>query len=160
MVMVSAHATSAIDGDDLPPAKPGQCFTKAFFPAKYTTITEKVLVSEPSEKVVVVPARYEWDTQKIKVSDGVERTHRSTPHIKLVYEENFGKTGQRVWEDHLVKSLVHLDCLSEYLCSNLHSGSWAWDLGGANALVPCFPFEPFFSPGKFWEGFLTRFLRL
>ncbi len=40
MVMVSAHATSAIDGDDLPPAKPGQCFTKAFFPAKYTTITE------------------------------------------------------------------------------------------------------------------------
>jgi len=39
--MVSAHATSAIDGDDLPPAKPGQCFTKAFFPAKYTTITDK-----------------------------------------------------------------------------------------------------------------------
>ena len=30
-MMVAANAQSAIDGDDLPPAKPGQCFTKAFF---------------------------------------------------------------------------------------------------------------------------------
>ena len=33
-VMTTVNAQSAIDGDDLPPAKPGQCFTKAFFPAK------------------------------------------------------------------------------------------------------------------------------
>ncbi len=98
MVMVSAHATSAIDGDDLPPAKPGQCFTKAFFPAKYTTITEKVLVSEPSEKVVVVPARYEWDTQKIKVSDGVERLIVNHLNIKLLMRK-YWKTGTKSLED-------------------------------------------------------------
>jgi len=32
-IVSTLGATSEIDGDDLPPARPGQCFTKAFFPA-------------------------------------------------------------------------------------------------------------------------------
>ena len=72
-VMTSVNAQSAMDGDDLPPAKPGQCFTKAFFPAKYATTTERVLASEASEKVQVIPAKYGWGTEKIKVSDGTNR---------------------------------------------------------------------------------------
>jgi len=54
-IVVSANAQSTIDRDDLPPAKPGQCFTKAFFPAKYATTTERVLVSEATEEVKVIP---------------------------------------------------------------------------------------------------------
>jgi len=103
MVMVTANA-EITGGDDLPPAKPGQCFTKAFFPAKYTTVTEKVLVSEPSEKVIVIPAKYEWVTQKIKVSDGVERLVVQPPQYKTDYERVLVKPAQRVWKTSLSPS--------------------------------------------------------
>jgi len=103
VVMVSANA-AVTDGDDLPPAKPGQCFTKAFFPAKYTTVTEKVLVSEPSEKVIVIPAKYEWVTQKIKVSDGVERVIAQPPQYKTAYEKILVKPAQKIWKTSLSQS--------------------------------------------------------
>ena len=100
-VMVTANATSAIDGDDLPPARPGQCFTKAFFPAKYTTVTERVLAREPSEKVQVIPAKYGWTTQKIKVSDGTERVITAPPAYKTVYQKVLAKPAQKTWRTSL-----------------------------------------------------------
>jgi regulator of extracellular matrix RemA (YlzA/DUF370 family) len=84
-ILTTANAASEIDGDDLPPAKPGQCFTKAFFPAKYTTVTERVLSSEASEKMRVIPAKYGWKTEKIKVSDGTEKTITIPATYKTVY---------------------------------------------------------------------------
>jgi len=103
-VMVTANANSAIDGDDLPPARPGQCFTKAFFPAKYTTTTERVLVSEPSEKVEVIPAKYAWSTEKIKVSDGTERVVTTPAVYKTVYEKVLAKPAERTWRTGLSAS--------------------------------------------------------
>ncbi len=100
-VMVTANANSAIDGDDLPPAKPGQCFTKAFFPAKYTTITERVLASEASEKVQVIPAKYGWVTEKIKVSDGTEKVITTPATYKTVYEKVLAKPAQKTWRTSL-----------------------------------------------------------
>jgi len=100
-VMVTANANSAIDGDDLPPAKPGQCFTKAFFPAKYTTTTERVLASEASEKVQVIPAKYGWTTEKIKVSDGTERVVTTPASYKTVYEKVLAKPAQQTWRTSL-----------------------------------------------------------
>ena len=84
-VVTSAQA-AAIDGDDLPPAQPGQCFTKAFFPAKYATSTERVLASQASEKVQIIPAKYGWGTEKIKVTDGTQRTVTVPATYKTVYE--------------------------------------------------------------------------
>lgn len=100
-MMVAANAQSEIDGDDLPPAKPGQCFTKAFFPAKYTTTTEKVLASEASEKIEVIPAKYEYVTQKVKVSDGTERVVSQPAQFKTVYEKVLAKPAQQVWRTSL-----------------------------------------------------------
>jgi len=100
-VMVTANAASAIDGDDLPPARPGQCFTKAFFPAKYTTTTERVLASEASEKVQVIPAKYGWTTEKIKVSDGTERVVTTPAVYKTVYEKMLMKPAQQTWRTSL-----------------------------------------------------------
>ncbi|MCK4442107.1 MAG: hypothetical protein KAU90_08860, partial [Sulfurovaceae bacterium] len=102
-VMITTNAVSAtiIDGDDLPPARPGQCFTKAFFPAKYTTTTERVLASEASEKVEVIPARYGWTTQKIKVSDGTERVITTPPVYKTTYERVLVKPAQQTWRTSL-----------------------------------------------------------
>ena len=96
-VMTTANAQSAIDGDDLPPAKPGQCFTKAFFPAKYATTTERVLASEASEKVQVVPAKYGWGTEKIKVSDGTQRVVTVPATYKTVYERVLSKPASQTW---------------------------------------------------------------
>jgi len=96
-MMTSANAQSAIDGDDLPPAKPGQCFTKAFFPAKYATTTERVLASEASEKVQIIPAKYGWATEKIKVSDGTQRVVTTPATYKTVYERVLSKPASQTW---------------------------------------------------------------
>ena len=103
-VMVTANAASSIDGDDLPPAKPGQCFTKAFFPAKYTTTTERVLASEASEKVVTSPAKYGYTTEKIKVSDGTERVITTPAAYKTVYSKVMSKPSQQTWRTSLSNS--------------------------------------------------------
>ena len=100
-MMTSANAQSAIDGDDLPPAKPGQCFTKAFFPAKYATTTERVLASEASEKVQVIPAKYGWGTEKIKVSDGTQRVVTIPATYKTVYERVLSKPAAQTWRTSL-----------------------------------------------------------
>jgi ABC-type Fe3+-hydroxamate transport system substrate-binding protein len=88
-------ANAAVGDDDLPPAKPGQCFTKAFFPAKYATSTERVLASQASEKVQVIPAKYGWGSEKIKVTDGTQRTVTVPATYKTVYE--------RVWLSKLLR---------------------------------------------------------
>jgi regulator of extracellular matrix RemA (YlzA/DUF370 family) len=103
-LLTTSNAASAIDGDDLPPAKPGQCFTKAFFPAKYTTTTERVLASEASEKVQVIPAKYGWTTEKIKISDGTERVVTTPPVYKTVYEKMLVKPAQQTWRTSLSSS--------------------------------------------------------
>jgi peptidoglycan hydrolase-like protein with peptidoglycan-binding domain len=100
-VMVTANAASEIDGDDLPPAKPGQCFTKAFFPAKYTTTTERVLASEASEKIQTIPAKYGYTTEKIKVSDGTQRMITSPATYKTVYSKVMSKPAQQTWRTSL-----------------------------------------------------------
>ena len=100
-ILTTANATSAIDGDDLPPARPGQCFTKAFFPAKYTTTTERVLAREASEKVQVIPAKYGWTTEKIKVSDGTERVVTRPPVYKTTYEKVLVKPAEQTWRTSL-----------------------------------------------------------
>ena len=99
-VMTSAQATG-VGGDDLPPAKPGQCFTKAFYPAKYATTTERVLATEASEKVQVIPAKYGWTTQKIKVSDGTQRTVTIPATYKTVYERVLAVPATKTWRTNL-----------------------------------------------------------
>ncbi len=96
--------TTANAIDDLPPAKPGQCFTKAFFPAKYATSTERVLATEASEKVQIIPARYTWGAEKIKVSDGTQRTVTVPATYKTVYERVLAKPAARTWRTALRKN--------------------------------------------------------
>ncbi len=99
-VMSTAQATG-VGGDDLPPAKPGQCFTKAFYPAKYATTTERVLATEASEKVQVIPAKYGWTTQKIKVSDGTQKTITIPAQYKTVYERVLAVPATKTWRTSL-----------------------------------------------------------
>ena len=97
MATLGMAQTATANTDDLPPAKPGQCFTKAFFPAKYATSTERVLASEASEKVQVIPAKYGWGTEKIKISDGTQRTVTVPATYKTVYERVLSAPATKTW---------------------------------------------------------------
>ena len=97
LIAMTAIVTANAGTDDLPPAQPGQCFTKAFFPAKYATSTERVLATEATEKVQIIPAKYTWGTEKIKVSDGTQRTVTIPATYKTVYERVLAKPAARTW---------------------------------------------------------------
>ena len=104
IAMTAVTTANAIGDDDLPPAKPGQCFTKAFFPAKYATSTERVLASEASERVQVTPAKYGWGSEKIKITDGTQRTVTIPATYKTVYERVMAKQSAQTWRTSLSKN--------------------------------------------------------
>jgi len=71
----AAEASQPAPGDMLlpPEAKPGECYARVFIPPTYRTSTEKVLMSEASERLDVIPAEYEWVEKKVLVTEASER---------------------------------------------------------------------------------------
>ena len=62
----SATSSSvAADGSALPPAKVGECYAKVWVQPVYNTETVRVLKKEASERIEVIPARYEWVEEKV-----------------------------------------------------------------------------------------------
>ena len=55
-----------------PDAQPGECYAKVLLPAKFDTISEKVLKREASERVTIVPARFEWVEERVLSKEAVE----------------------------------------------------------------------------------------
>jgi len=83
-------------------AKPGQCFTKAFFPPEFTkttrsTSTKRVLIRKESIIQEVIPAKYEWVEQQVKISDGSEKIITTPARYKTVYEKVLIKPAYKVW---------------------------------------------------------------
>jgi len=80
-------ASSQGDGNLTPPnAKPGQCFTKIFTPAKYRTVTEKQLVEEASQRYEVIPASFKTGTKRVLVSEATEKLQVVPATYKTVTE--------------------------------------------------------------------------
>lgn len=59
--------------DDIPFAQPGKCYAKCFFPDKYETVTEQVVLREASEEARAVPARFETVTAYVVVKEACTR---------------------------------------------------------------------------------------
>jgi len=55
-----------------PDAQPGECYAKVLVPAKYDTISEKVVKREASEKVTIIPAKFEWVEERILAKEASE----------------------------------------------------------------------------------------
>ena len=55
-----------------PDAQPGECYAKVLVPAKYETISEKVVKREASEKVTIVPAKFEWVEERVLSKEASE----------------------------------------------------------------------------------------
>lgn len=61
-------------GELLPPnAKPGECYTRAYIPAQYKTTTERMLLSDATEKVQTIPATYTWGTERVLIKEASEK---------------------------------------------------------------------------------------
>jgi inosine/xanthosine triphosphate pyrophosphatase family protein len=62
--MASAQGAKMEGGELLPPnAKPGECYARVFVPPTYKTETAQVITREASERVEIIPARYEKVTE-------------------------------------------------------------------------------------------------
>jgi hypothetical protein len=68
-------------------AKPGECYAKVFVPPKYRTVTEKVLLKEPSEKIEIIPAQYEMVEEKVMVEPESEKWEVVPAEYKWVEEK-------------------------------------------------------------------------
>ena len=83
-------------------AKPGQCFTKSFYPPKVTKTTrikstKRVLITDASVKYEVVPAKYTWESKRVKVSDGTERIITTPAVYKTVYRRMVVEPASKIW---------------------------------------------------------------
>ena len=65
-----------------PNPKAGQCYARVLIPAKYSTVTEQVVVREAGERIEVTPARYETATESVLVKEASSRLEV----IPAVYE--------------------------------------------------------------------------
>ena len=83
-------------------AKPGQCFTKTFYPPKVTKVTrikstKRVVTTDSSIKYEVIPAKYTWVTKRVKVSDGTERIITTPAVYKTIYERVMVEPSSKEW---------------------------------------------------------------
>lgn len=58
----------------LPPnAKPGECYARAYIAPQYNEETETIMVSDASERIETIPAKYEWVEEQVIVKEASER---------------------------------------------------------------------------------------
>jgi len=61
-------AAAATTPADLPPtAEPGVCYVRVLEPAKYTMVSEEVMVRPSSRRLEIIPAEYEWVEEQVVV---------------------------------------------------------------------------------------------
>jgi hypothetical protein len=67
--------STALTGEELlpPGAKPGECYARVFVPPVYKTETLRVVKREASERLEIIPARYEWVEENVMVKGPSEK---------------------------------------------------------------------------------------
>jgi hypothetical protein len=63
-------------------AKPGECYSRCIAPAKYKTVTEKVLVRPASERIVPIPGKYRWVRKRVIAKEASERIETVPPRFE------------------------------------------------------------------------------
>lgn len=96
----AASAPPAAGGIDLVPpnAKPGECYGRVLYPARYETKNDQVLKSAASEHVEVVPAKYEWSEQTVLVKEASTRLVAVPATYKWTEEQQLVKPASTVWK--------------------------------------------------------------
>jgi len=84
---------------NLPAAKPGQCFAKVKLPAKYVTKTKRVLIQKASAKRVLVRApQYRWINKKVLVRKASYKTRVIPAQYKNIVQRKMVKPAYVTWK--------------------------------------------------------------
>jgi len=91
--------TTAGDGDLLPPkASSGECYARVWEEPTYKKNSKRILVSEASEKINVIPARYRWVTKRVKVGKAGSTFKYIPPVYRSVKERILVRESARRWQ--------------------------------------------------------------
>ena len=91
--------TVAAFSSDLPPnAKPGECYAKVFYPPKFDTVTERICTQEASERLEVIPAKYEWRERQIEVKAAETRLETVPAQYEWKEQTVMVDSGHTSWE--------------------------------------------------------------
>ncbi len=71
--MMSADAALPIN------ARPGECYARVYTPPQFKTVSDTVLKKAASERVNVIPERYEWAEETVMVKPATERIAEVIP---------------------------------------------------------------------------------
>jgi len=85
-------------GINLEQAKVGQCFHEHSIPAKYKTVSEKVLKSAASEVVSVSPAQYKMVEKRLLVKEASTKIVPVAAVYKTVSEKVVDKPAHTIWK--------------------------------------------------------------
>lgn len=74
IVTVPAAAQDAVFDTGLPlRARPGECYARVYTPPQFKTVSESVLKKAASERIEVIPERYDWAEETVMVKPASER---------------------------------------------------------------------------------------
>ena len=108
-------AAAKASGIELDAAKPGMCYREYFQPAQYKTETSEVLVSEVSEKVEVVAAKYEWAEEKVLIKEASKKVIAVPATYEIATEKVMIEPEKIVWQKG--RGLVErIDTTGEIMC--------------------------------------------
>jgi len=107
LLVTATYSEGVSNGEHMPiHAKPGQCFTKSFYPPQYTKVTKikstkRVLLNDASVKYDVIPAQFRWREERVKVSDGTEKIVVTPAVYKTIYKKIMVEPAKKVWRKSL-----------------------------------------------------------
>ena len=79
-------------------AKPGQCFVEYYKPAKFRTDKQQVVKKEESERIEVIPPKYEWVEEKVLVQEASTKVVKVPAVYETVTERVMVSPATTVWK--------------------------------------------------------------
>jgi hypothetical protein len=131
----TAQAVAADGNSLLPPAQPGECYTRVLIPARFETETVKMLKKAAGEKIELLPGEYGWDEEKVLVEEASSRlvaVPGSYSTEKVTYQISDGrlywatslKSGARPVSDALLNAAkadgIDIDAATPGMCFHEH----------------------------------------
>lgn len=78
--------------------KAGECYMRLSTKPQYETVTEKVTVKEPSERLEIIPAKYKKVQETIVVKDASFKLEKVAAEYKMVSEEVMISPAREEWK--------------------------------------------------------------
>ncbi len=97
LALVMPGLTFASMQDDMPMnPEPGKCYARVVVPAKYSSVTEKVMVKPESVTIKTIPAKYNFVTEKVLVKEASEASYVVPATYKTVKEKVLVEDEKRI----------------------------------------------------------------